>query len=426
MKKYLNALLALLLFASITLDADARPRRGRRGQARVAKRPDTTAPAFSGTLLLTAGDTQIILDFPDGDGTTHHYEVRVNADSTTSPANCASGTTVTGCSDPTASTCTATGLTNMTSYAFIVCAADATGNTSAGLTAWTQPWVNALAMSFGGTADNDIATVNTAAASCAATGRMTMCEWLDHPNSTAPDDVSAGLVDATNHRYVIGITETGATQYLPQGEWNGFNNFVRIIPGVDNRGVYWQYCFSIDTAQATNQAKGKGYLGRRGTPLDGGVADADFNFHQAFLDGGIDGGTSQLAYGGTLPSTLLTDAGTDPSGTFVIGGTLPPVTALWYEGRADELVIWCEVYNESQLRDCTRSDASDPRGAGHPVNIRTDPDCIAQGMDTPLIYIRHGEGDTCSSSASLVSRGTASITVASSNFEGSECTSTVP
>ena len=90
--------------------------------AATATPADTTAPVLSGTLVATAGDGEVVLDWPDATdavGVTG-YDVEYGTST-------AYGSTI---ADPTTSTATITGLTNGTLYYFRVRAHDSAGNLS--------------------------------------------------------------------------------------------------------------------------------------------------------------------------------------------------------------------------------------------------------------------------------------------------------
>jgi hypothetical protein len=113
---------------------------------------DVTPPELVGEVTFPSiTGTSLVVDWPDATGEPAHYIVIANVGFEGSPLNCETGggEVLTGCDEPTDSTCTVTGLTQMTSYAFTVCAVDEAGNISDPIEGWEQPFADEYAVRFG-------------------------------------------------------------------------------------------------------------------------------------------------------------------------------------------------------------------------------------------------------------------------------------
>ncbi|MBI4689990.1 MAG: fibronectin type III domain-containing protein [Nitrospirae bacterium] len=111
---------------------------------------DTTAPA-DGTLTATAGDAQVSLSwsgFSDATSGIGSYRLMYSTSSTPSSCSIGAGSTGTQICSGTISSCTATGLTNGTTYYYRVCAKDNAGNASTGVTASAKPHSSAITLTL--------------------------------------------------------------------------------------------------------------------------------------------------------------------------------------------------------------------------------------------------------------------------------------
>lgn len=149
-----RALVALLFFFSVVSDAHGFERGLRRASGTYqpwrSVPVDDEAPIDGTAIVFTVSSGQLVLNWGDAiGGDVEFYRVCMASGTITPPVDSEACTPPTGCDHPTSSTCTITGLTDMTSYAFRVVAVDESNNASAGLTDWEQPFVDAMALRFG-------------------------------------------------------------------------------------------------------------------------------------------------------------------------------------------------------------------------------------------------------------------------------------
>lgn len=195
------ATFAVLALVSM-LQVDARAHDRPRGMHLVRRTPsmaaDSTIPTDNGTLLLVAGTSQIALDWDAAtdDRGVDHYVIRF-ATGAVAPANCVSGTEA--CANTSATSCTHLSLDENTQYSYRVCAVDAAGNPSTGLTATSFP--------------SDVTNpTDGAALTLTAANQQISLSWnaasdnrsVDHyvirfaTGATAPANCSAGTQACTN------------------------------------------------------------------------------------------------------------------------------------------------------------------------------------------------------------------------------------
>jgi len=166
---------------------------------------DQTPPS-NGTLTATAGNGQVALSwsgFTDGGSglaTTNTYKLMFTP-GTTPPAACTTGTQI---YQGTGTTYTHTGLTNGTSYAYLVCATDKAGNISTGASAMATPQgTDTIPPTVSITAPTSAATYSTSSSSMNLGG-------------TAADNVGVTSVTWTNSQGGSG-TDSGTTSWTVSG-----------------------------------------------------------------------------------------------------------------------------------------------------------------------------------------------------------------
>jgi hypothetical protein len=336
------------LVCGATADAMPAYKRGARvgGSTAVV---DSTAPTDGAALTLTAGDTTLGLSWDaatDSVGV-DHYRVCMATGTQTPPANC-SCTPPTGCGDGSGTSCTATGLTNRTNYAFRVCAVDAIGNTSTGLTGTEQPYVDAQAWTFDGC---------DTAGGCAGTE-----EYVSFADNA--------VFEVGNHYTAISIqTVTTCASGVPCDDfiWVKGTNANDSYSGlVEFNASGWVPRVAIGALGQFLQSATAITLNRRsvvvatydGTQVDGGDAGTDANAERLSLYqvtcsnatpavcGSLTDVTAAGTFLGTIPTTI-----SDQATAFTVGGV--PATRFNLAGSINEIAIYADgKISTTDIQNC--------------------------------------------------------------------------
>lgn len=369
------ALLAVIACGCNEAFADRVRTRVERGGPTGGVAPDITNPTDGTAIVFTqSASGELTLNWGDGSDSVgvDHYEVRAsNAGSQTSPADCTSGNTVTGCADPTASNCTATGLTNFSDYAFRVCATDAAGNMSSGLTGFQRPWVDALSVYLNNGSTNEYATIaDNAALECGANDQITAWCWHKTLDISTTDRMmivkgttSGGTVDSWS---LVTIANTAADTYSVRFAVSAIGDYCMFGAGTDDdAGSGWYFAAATCNLTLTG----------------GGTATEtnDIKCDAVRTAEGTEPSAFEACTGGA--PTVMPDELTDDNTPLSIGGLATTPSFPWI-GYLDECGYACIGKVDISVIACLARN-------GHPNDPRN---CFTAG--TPIHYYPIGDGDT--------------------------------
>lgn len=339
---------------------------------------DTTLPTDGTAIVFTVGDGQLVLDWGNAtdNRSVDHYEVRMTSGSETSPADCSSGSTVTGCSDPTASNCTATGLTNMTSYAFRVCAVDPTGNQSSGLTDWQQPYIDLRAYSFDGV-DEYCSAADSAEWDCDDEDAATLIIILRPTTCVSGllcDDFAFSREDNTDP-YLAMEVQFNASGYAMRDAVEALGQFEQYGPFTMSR--WTGHTMRYDGSQGTAADR-----------LNHDISACDVSSPPSC---GTNTAQTPIASLGTIPATL-----SDETSVLLAGGV--PAGGFSLAGDLSEAAYFCNVATATEVDECLYQGTGQTKRLANlgTLSKRTSGgrNCASQIFTQFRAWYRFGDGDT--------------------------------